>query len=322
MRAAVYTEYGPPSVVRITEVPVPVPGPRDLLVRVHASTVTRTDAAARAGTPAVLRLFTGLRRPRATILGCEFAGEVEAVGPEVTSYTVGDRVFGYQEGAYGGHAEYMTVREDRMLSTIPEGWSYAEAAPATEGSHYALSFIRRAKIRAGQDVLVHGATGAIGSAAVQLLAGMGAHVTATARGEHADLVRGLGAERVIDYTTEDFTRGEARYDVVLDAVGKSSFRRSRRVLRPGGIYSSSEPGRFWHNVPLALVSLLLPRSRRRVVFPLPIEDASLAAHFRGLMEAGTFRPLVDRAYPLERIVEAYECVATGQKVGSVVITLD
>lgn len=191
---------------------------------------------------------------------------------------------------------------------------------ATEGFHYARSAIRRAGVQPGDQVLVNGATGGIGSAAVQQLAALGAIVTAVCAGEHADLVRGLGAEQVVDYTSEDFTRLPYRFDVVIDAVGKSTFGRCRRILRPGGVYVSSELGPGWQNLPLSLLGMLR-RGRQRVVFPVPEEGQSVVEEIRDHLAAGTFRPVIDRTYPLEEIVAAYRYVETGQKIGNVVVTV-
>jgi NADPH:quinone reductase-like Zn-dependent oxidoreductase len=221
----------------------------------------------RAARPFFIRLFAGLTRPRLTVLGNEFAGEVEAVGRGVTSFTVGDRVFGFDGSRFGAHAEYLAVPEDGFLATVPAGLTYEEVAPSTEGSLYAQTLIRSAKVRRGHDVLVNGATGAIGSAAVQLLHGLGARVTAVCHGDHADLVRGLGADRVIDYTAQDFITDDQTYDVVLDAVGKSSFGRCRRLLRPKGLYLSTDLGPLSQNLALPLVTPLL--GGRRVRFPIP-----------------------------------------------------
>ena len=317
MKAAVHTRYGPPEVVRISDVDKPTARDNELLVKVHATTVNRTDCGYRAAKPFILRLFSGLFRPRVTVLGNEFAGEVEAVGSDVTSFEVGDRVFGYTEGPFGAHAEYMTIRADGWLATMPANVTYEQAAPGTEGSHYALSFIRRAKIQSGQYVLVNGATGAIGSAAVQLLKSLGADVTATCDTKNVELVRGLGADRVIDYTAEDFTEDEQTYDVVLDSVGKSSFGRCRRLLRPGGTYVSSELGPLSQNPILALVTPLL--GGRKVMFPVPKQDQAMVRYLGKLIESGAFTPLIDRRYPLDQIVEAYRYVETGQKIGNVVI---
>lgn len=320
MQAAVQTRYGPPEVVRIAEVERPTIGDTEVLVRVHATTVNRTDCAWRAAKPFFMRLFSGLIRPRVTVLGNEYAGVVEEIGGGVTAVSVGERVFGYNEGPFGAHAQYLAIPEDSSLATMPGNVPYEEAAASAEGSHYALAQIRGAKITRGQDVLVYGATGAIGSAAVQLLKSLGVHVTAACDAENMDLVRGLGADRVIDYTTEDFTKDDQTYDVVLDSVGKSSFSRCRPLLKPAGIYISSELGPYAQNPFLALIAPL--QRGRRVMFPIPKHDQEMMGYLRGLIESGEFKPVIDRTYPLDRIVEAYRYVETGQKVGNVVITVD
>jgi NADPH:quinone reductase-like Zn-dependent oxidoreductase len=320
MKAAVHTGYGPPDVVRIAEVDKPVARDNEVLVKVHATTVNRTDCGLRAAKPFISRFFTGLIRPKATILGNEFAGAVEAVGSGVRSFEVADRVFGFSGDRFGAHAEYLTIPEDGSLATMPANVTYEEAAASTEGSHYALSFIRKAKIRRGQDVLVNGATGAIGSAAVQLLKRLGAQVTAVCDTEHVELVRGLGADRVIDYTAKDFTRDEQAYDVVLDAVGKSSFGRCRRLLKPRGIYLSSDLGPLSQNPILALITPLF--GGKKVMFPIPRDDQEMVRYFKELIESGAFKPLIDRRYPLDQIVEAYRYVETGHKIGNVVISVE
>jgi NADPH:quinone reductase-like Zn-dependent oxidoreductase len=320
MRAAVRTRYGPPDVVRVVEVEKPAVKDNEVLVRVHATTVNRTDCGLRAAKPFIYRFFLGLRRPRLTVLGNEFAGQVEAVGAGVTSFDVGDRVFGFSGTLFGAHAEYLTMPADGMLATMPADLTYEEAAPCTEGSLYALSLIRTAKLRSGQGVLVNGGTGAIGSAAVQLLKDTGAVVTVVCGTEHMDLVRSLGADRVIDYTAEDFTRDGRRYDVVLDAVGKSSFGRCRRLLKPGGLYLSTDLGPLSQNPVLALVTPLF--GGRRVRFPIPRQDRGTVAYLKERIESGAFKPLIDRRYRLDQIVEAYRYVETGRKVGSVVVSVD
>jgi NADPH:quinone reductase-like Zn-dependent oxidoreductase len=320
MRAAVQTRYGPPGVVRICEVEKPDITATEVLVKIHATTVNRTDCACRAAHPFFLRLFTGLVRPRATVLGNEFAGAVAAVGSEVTSFEVGDRVFGYNEGPFGAHAEYMAIPENGSLATMPANVTYEEAAPSLEGSHYALAHIRAAQIQSGQDVLVYGASGAIGSAAVQLVKSLGANVTAVCDTKTVELVRGLGADRVIDYTAEDFTKDQWKYDVVLDSVGKSSFGQCKPLLKPSGIYISSELGPLAQNPFLALIAPL--HGGKKVLFPIPKHDQGMVGYCKKLIEAGEFKPLIDRTYPLDRIVEAYRYVETGQKTGNVVISLE
>ena len=320
MKAAVCARYGPPEVVVISDVDKPATGDNGLLVKVHATTVNRTDCAYRAARPFFMRFLTGLIRPRPTVWGTEFAGVVEAVGSGVTSFGVGDRVFGYNEGPFGAHAEYLSVSADGPVAAMPAGVTYQQAAPGTEGSHYALAHIRAAKIRSGQYVLVYGATGAIGSAAVQLLKSLGATVTAVCGTGHMELVRGLGADRVIDYTAGDLTKDKQRYDVVLDSVGKSSFSQCKQLLKPDGIYISSELGPLAQNPFRALIAPL--HGGKKVLFPIPKHDQLMVGHLRDLIESGQFRPVIDRTYPLDQIADAYRYVETGQKTGNVVISLE
>jgi NADPH:quinone reductase-like Zn-dependent oxidoreductase len=229
-------------------------------------------------------------------------------------------VFGYNGTRLGAHAEYLTMPEDGSVATMPANLTFEEAAASTEGSHYALSMMRKAKLWRGQDVLVYGATGAIGSAAVQLLKRLGARVTAVCDTKNVELVRGLGADRVIDYTAEDFTKDDQTYDVVLDAVGKSSFGRCKRLLKPRGIYLSSDLGPLSQNPILALITPLL--RGKKVMFPIPRDNQEMARYLQGLLESGEFRPLIDRRYRLDQIVEAYRYVEAGQKIGNVVIIVE
>ena len=320
MKAAVRTRYGPPEVVRIAEVDTPSLGERDVLVKVHVATVNRTDCGFRAAKPFIVRFFSGLIKPKVTVLGSEFAGEVEAIGGGVTSFEVGDKVFGFNENRFGAHAEYMSIPEDGPLTTMPADVTFEEIAPSTEGSHYALSCITKAKVKSGQRVLVNGATGAIGSAAVQILKSLGAVVTAVCDTGHMELVRGLGADRVIDRSVEDFTKDEQTYDVVFDAVGKSSFGRCKRLLKRRGYYLSTDLGPFAQNPVLALITPLF--GGKRAMMPIPPKyDQGRVRYFRGLIESGEFKPLIDRRYPLDEIVEAYRYVETGQKIGNVVISV-
>jgi NADPH:quinone reductase-like Zn-dependent oxidoreductase len=317
MRAAVHTAYGPPAVVRVTDVPTPEITDDELLVAVHATTVNRTDCAHRAAHPFFMRGITGPVRPRVTVLGCEFAGVVQRVGGRVSTFRPGDPVFGYTEGRFGRHAEYLAVAADDSVAHVPAGVRLERAAAATEGAHYALAMIRRAGVTAGDDVLVIGATGAIGSAAVQLIVHRGAAVTAVSPGEHAELVRGLGAGRVLDPADWDRVAAPGSFDAVVDAVGKASFGRARALLRPRGVYTSAELGPLSQNPLLALVTPLL--RGRRVVFPIPAHDQEMIRHLAGLLASGAFRPVVDRSFPLQDIVAAYRYVESGRKVGSVVI---
>lgn len=319
MKAAMVDEYGPPEVVRVAERSAPTPGPGDLLVLVVATTVNRTDCGYRAARPFFIRFWSGLRRPRFPVWGTEFAGRVEEVGDRVATFDVGDRVFGYCEGTFGAHAELMTVPADAAVAAIPDGMSFESVAPATEGWHYALANLEAAGVGPGVDVLIHGATGAIGSAAVQIAHALGATVTAVCPGESVELVRGLGADRVIDRDTEDFTFRSESYDVVFDAVGKTTFGRCRRVVRPGGVFLTTDLGPWAQNPVLALVTRLF--GDKRVVLGLPVDQGNIAERAKVMIEAGTYRPVIDRSYPLDRIVDAYRYVESGQKTGNVVVTV-
>lgn len=230
MKVSLCNHYGPPEVAEIAEVSVPVPGPGEILVQVQASSVNRTDCAFRSGESFISRLWSGLLKPKRKILGCEFAGIVEKTGPQVKSFTKGDHVFGFNARTFGAHAEYLVVPENSPVMKMPAGITFQEAACLSEGAHYALAHVRALNLRPGQEVLVNGATGAIGSAAVQLLVYYGARVTAVCQGKHGDLVRALGAEVVIDYTSQDFTSTDKRFDLIVDAVGKSSFAQCKRIL--------------------------------------------------------------------------------------------
>jgi len=319
MKAAVTTRYGPPEVVHVMDVPRPAPHAGELLVRVHAATVNRTDCGFRAAHPWFIRGFTGVTKPKRTILGNEFAGTVEAVGADVSRFVVGDRVFGYDGTRFGCHAEYLAISQDAAVATIPDGRDFEAMAPATEGSHYALAYIRAARVDEASDALVYGATGAIGSAAVQIIKSLGAQVTAVCASEHLDLVAGLGADRVIDRTTTDFTADTQRYDLVLDAVGKCSFQQCRKLLKPRGTWASTDLGPLSQN-PLLVLATRFSRGRR-VLFPFPRIDQAMVEYLKRLIESLQFTPVVDRTYPLAEIVDAYRYVEAQHKIGNVVITI-
>ena len=323
MKAVVYTKYGPPDVLQLREVEKPAPRDDEVLIRVHATTVNRTDYATVGGKPFFARLMTGVLKPRRETPGTEFAGEIEAAGKSVSSLKVGDRVFGFDALSSGSHAQFMTISEDKA-ATIPGDMTYEQVAPSTEGAHYAYNFIKNASMKSGQRVLVNGATGAIGSAAVQLAAYLGANVAAVCDTKNMEMVRSLGAYKVIDYTSEDFTKDEERYDFVFDAVGKSSFARCRPLLRSGGVYISSDLGWMAQNVFLPLITPIVKPvlGNKKTVSPFPTDTRGSILLVRKLMEEGRFRAVVDREYPFERIVEAYRYVGTGQKRGNVVITVE
>ena len=319
MRAIVNTKYGPPEVVKLKEVEKPVPKDNEVLIKVYATTVNRTDCGFRSTEYFISRFFSGLFRPKYKTLGNEFAGEIEAIGKDVTSFNIGDKVFGYNDTKFGAHAEYMTMAENEAITTMPSNLTYEEAAPITEGGHYALCDIRAAKIKDGQNVLIYGATGAIGSAAVQLVKHFGAKVTAVCNTKNVELVKSLGADLVIDYTKQDFTKIDQTFDFVFDAVGKSSFGKCKPLLNKKGIYISTELGKNSENIFLALTTPIF--GNKKVLFPIPTISKEDVLFLKELVETGKYKPVIDRRYRLEQIVEAYKYVETGQKIGNVVITM-
>jgi len=319
MKASVHTQYGSPDVLRLMEVDRPVPKDNEVLIRVHATTVNRTDCGFLRAEPFFVRVVSGLLRPKATILGSELAGEVEAAGKDVTSFKPGDQVFGLTDMHFGAHAEYVCLPDDAPIAAKPANMDYEEAATVCDGAMLAIAFIRRTSPRQGQRVLVNGADGSIGSAAVQLATYYGAQVTAVCRTKNLELVRSLGADAVIDYTREDFTRCGQTFDAVFDAVGKSSFRQCSKLLKPGGTYLSSELGFLAQNPLLALWKPGI--GGKKIRFPIPKVSKQDVCFFKELVEAGRYRAVIDTRLPLERIVEAYRYVETGQKTGNVVITL-
>ena len=325
MRAVVYDRYGPPDVLRLEEVARPIPKEDEVLVKVFASTVNRSDVhireANRAGGPAVMflsRLVSGLRRPRQPILGSEFAGVVEVVGAAVTEFAAGDRVFGSTGLRFGAHAEFMCVRAGARIAHMPGGMSFEEAAPICDGALNALMCLKEADLRKGRRILIYGASGAIGTAGVQLAKYFGADVTAVTSTKNLELVRSLGPDRVIDYTQEDFTKNGETYNVIFDAVGKHSFRRCLGSLEPGGIYLPTDGF-------VNLVWALWPSRNgdKRVVFQMPPRQTKQDVLFlKQLVEAGKFRPVIDRCYPLEDVIEAARYVETQRKTGNVVLIVN
>ncbi len=319
MRAALYHRYGGPEVVSIAEIPTPVPKDGEVLVKIYCSTVNRTDTGFRSAQYFISRLFTGLLRPKRPLLGTEFAGEVVGMGRGVTLFRRGDRVFGYDEYAFGGNAEFKTIDESASITTIPEGIDYLHAAALTEGSHYALNTIRAARVKQGDTVMVYGATGAIGSAAVQLLKHLGTYVVAVANTVNVELVKSLGADQVIDYQTEDFKQSPHRFDFILDAVGKTSFPACQSILKDQGIYISTELGKNGQNIWLALAGKF--GTGKKVLFPIPKMGKEQINYIRNLAAIGAFRPVIDRQYLLDDIVEAHRYAQSGQKTGNVIVRL-
>ena len=318
MKAAVNTSYGSPEVVRIRDVPKPQPKANEVLVRVHATTVNRTDCGMLRAHPFFIRAFTGLARPKQTIRGMDFAGTVAAVGAEVTSFRPGDRVFGLAPNDSGAHAEYLAIPETDAIATMPAGLRFDEAV-VCEGAWYADTYLKQFDLKPGRSILIYGASGAIGTAAVQLAKASGATVTAVVPTRHLDLAGSLGADRVIDYMAQDFAALGETFDCVFDAVGKTTYGRCKPLLKPGATFAATDLGPWGQNAFLALWSAIT-RSRR-VIFPLPNDRRSFVDFLKERMEAGQFRAVIDRTYPLDAIVEAYRYVLSEQKAGIVVITV-
>jgi NADPH:quinone reductase-like Zn-dependent oxidoreductase len=319
MKAVVFDRYGPPEIQRLEDVERPVPKADEVLVRIHATTVTRTDCGIRAGKPILVRFFFGLRGPKQRILGTELAGEVEAVGAAVTEFAVGDRVFG-STAAFrsGAHAEFISMPESAPLAHMPAGMTFEEAAAVSDGAILALMGLNSVHRQRGQTILVYGASGSIGTAGVQLAKHFGADVTAVCSTKNLELVRSLGADRVIDYTQEDFTRNGQTYEVIFDAVGKHSFARCKGSLKPGGAYVATDG--LFRNLTLALWTSRI--GDKKVLFPIPPHYTKENVLFlKALIEAGKYRAVIDRCYPLEDVVEATRYVETEHKTGSVVLTI-
>lgn len=317
MRAVVFDRYGPPEMLSLCDVPRPAPSKREVRIKLHASTVNRTDTATLRAHPFFARSVTGLLRPRMRTLGMDFAGVVDLVGEEVAAFRIGDRVFGMSPDVFGAHAEYLCVRSDGALSKIPEGIPFNQAVVG-EGAWYANGTTML--LSKGSRCLVYGASGAIGTAAVQLAKAKGAFVVAVVGTRHLDLAQQLGADRVLNYEVEDFTEIGETFDVVFDAVGKTSFFRCRKLLKDNGIFSSTDLGPAWSNIILAAWYRITGRGRVRIPFP---EDAPGFIHqLADLMSNGRFTGVFDRSYPLDKIVDAFRYVEGGHKTGIVVVELD
>ena len=317
MKAVVYTKYGSPDVLQLKEVEKPVPKDNEVLIKIIATTVNRTDCGFRQPEYLIVRLVGGLFKPKRMILGSELAGIVSATGKNVKTFTQGDAVFGLSTFNFGAHAEYICIAEEKSITTKPVNKSFNEAAAVCDGGFLALAFIKKIYFTNSPNILVNGASGSIGSASVKLAKYFGAKVTAVCNTKDFELLKSLGADEVIDYTKEDFTQNGQQYDVVIDAVGKSSFFRCRKILKPRGIYISTELGYLSQNIFLALLTPLF--RGKKVLFPIPKDTKEDIVFIKELMESGKYKAVIDRTYPFEQIVEATRYVETRQKVGNVVI---
>lgn len=319
MKAVTRINYGPPDVLEVKSIEKPTPKNNEVLIRVHATTVNRTDCAIVTGKPFIMRFFVGLFKPSQPIPGTDFAGQIEAIGADVKLFKVGDKVFGFRDEGLQSQAEYMTISEEGNITKMPTKISYKGAVASLEGAHYAYNFINKVKVKSGQKILVNGTTGAVGSALLQLLKYYGTNVTAVCNTKNIELIKSLGADRIIDYVHEDFTKDYEKYDFVFDAVGKSTFSKCKPLLQKGGVYISSELGPGAQNPFLAISTFFF--GDKKVKFPLPTDIKRSILFMKGLLEAEKFTPVIDKTFSIEDVSKAYEYVLTGHKTGNVILSM-
>lgn len=316
MKAVVYTKYGSPDVLEYKDIDKPIPKNNEVLVKVFATTVNRTDSGLLRAKPFIIRFITGFVKPKRQILGTVFAGTIETIGNELTDFKIGDRIFGLNDEGLCAHAEYLCISQKDAIAIIPENTSFEQAAASLEGAHYAYNFINKVNIKQGDTILVNGATGAIGSAMVSFLKCYDVTITAVCDGTYSDMIKSLGANRIVDYTKDDFTQSNEKYDYVFDAVGKSSFGKCKSILKSKGIYMSSELGSGKENIYLPLITLW---RNKKVKFPLPTNRLKTVLLIQKLFEEGKFTAFIDCEFCLEQIPEAYRYVEKDQKIGNVII---
>ncbi len=320
MKASIFTQYGAPNVLQIKDVTKPTPKDNEVLVKIHATTVNRTDCGFRSAEYFIVRLMNGLFSPKKQILGTEFSGEVEAIGKDVKTFKIGDQVFGLNTFKFSTHAEYVCVPEHKSIALKPNNTSYEEAAAVCDGLMLAINYVGKIDFKTNPKILINGTSGSIGSASLQLAKYYGAkHITAVCNTKNIGLMKTLGANEVIDYTIEDFTKSKQVYDVILDAVGKSTFFKCKTIIKKGGVYYSSELGPYWQNIFLALLTPIF--GSKKVKFPIPTDSKKDIEFFKEIIESGKYKAIIDKTYPLSQIVEATTYVETGEKTGNVVITI-
>ncbi len=317
MKAAIRRKYGSPNQIKIEAIETPIPKDNEVLIKVYATTVNRTDCANLTAVPFIMRFVLGLFKPRKIILGTDFAGEVISTGKYVESLSVGHKVFGFNDVGSESHAEYLVSTPENIF-LIPENTDYKQAAASLEGAHYAYTFIHKVSIKPGQEILINGATGGIGSALLQFVRQYDVKITASCTTKNMELIQSLGANKVYDYTKEDFTNSTNKYDFIFDAVGKSTFGKCKSLLNENGIYISSELGPYAQNLFYSVSTLIF--GSKKVIFPIPYSRQKTIPYIINSLQKGTFKPVIDREYSLENTSKAYEYVLTGQKIGNVIIT--
>lgn len=317
MKASIRRKYCSPSRISIEDIEKPIPNDNEVLIRVHATTVNRTDCANLTAKPFIMRFFLGLFKPRKTVLGTDFAGEIQSIGKNIKSFKINERVFGFIDSGSQSQSDYLTTTEDSLYH-IPENVSYKEAAASLEGAHYAYTFIHKVSIQSGQNVLINGATGGIGSALLQFVRQYDVQITATCDTKNIQLIKSLGADKIYDYTKEEFTDDKDKYDFIFDAVGKSTFGKCKPLLKGKGVYISSELGPYSQNIFYSLWTSRLPK---KVIFPIPFSTKKTIPYISHLLEKGLFKPVIEREYTLDEITKAYEYVIKGEKTGNVIINV-
>lgn len=317
MTATIRRRYGSPNQISIEQIETPVPRDDEVLVKVYATTVNRTDCANLTAKPFIMRFVLGLFKPRKIILGTDFAGEIVAIGKDVKLFNISDKVFSFNDTGAESQAEFVITKAKNLFS-IPQKIDYKQAAASLEGAHYAYTFIHKVNIKPGQKILINGATGGIGSALIQFVRQYDVKISATCNTKNIELVQSLGANKIYDYTKEDFTNYPDKYDFIFDAVGKSTFGKCKSLLKQKGIYISSELGPYAQNI---FYPLLTSFSSKKVIFPTPYSTQKTIPYISNLLEQGKFKPVIDREYLLDDISKAYEYVISGQKTGNVLINI-
>ncbi len=318
MKASIRKKYGSSNQIKIEHIEKQTPKNNEVLIKVHATTVNRTDCANLTAKPFIMRFVLGLFKPRKVILGTDFAGEVISLGKNVKSFRIGDKVFGFNDTGSESQAEYVTI-VDKNLFPIPENINYKQAAASLEGAHYAYTFIHKVNIQSGQKILINGATGGIGAALLQFVKQYDVQITVTCNTKNVKLMKSLGADKIYDYTKEDFTDDKDKYDFIFDAVGKSTFKKCKPLLKEKGIYISSELGPYSQNLFYAITTSI--SNNKKVIFPLPFSTQKTIPYIMDLLKKEKFKPVIDREYLLEDIALAYEYVLSGEKTGNVIINV-
>jgi NADPH:quinone reductase-like Zn-dependent oxidoreductase len=318
MKASIRRKYGSINQIKIENIEKPIIKDNDVLIKVHATTVNRTDCANLTAKPFIMRFVLGLFKPRKIILGTDFAGKIISIGKNVKSFNVNDKVFGFNDIGSKSQAEYITSTEENLF-LIPENINYKQASASLEGAHYAYTFIHKVNIQSGQRILINGVTGGIGSALLQFVKQYNVKITATCNTKNLKLIQSLGADKIYDYTKEDFTSDKETYDFIFDAVGKSTFGKCKPLLKEKGIYISSELGPYSQNLFYAITTSI--SSNKKVIFPVPYSTQKTIPYIMELLKKEKFKPLIDREYLLEDIALAYEYVLSGEKTGNVIINI-